>query len=131
MKAVYAILAVVSLANGIWMVAAPIHWYWNLPAAVPDTGPLNTHFVRDIGSAFGVMTAALLLAAARPALRVPMLGIVSMFYVLHALVHVTDTIAGRLPASHWSIDAPGVYVPALLLLGVTWAASRARARVVA
>jgi hypothetical protein len=62
-----------------------------------------------------------------------MLGLVSKFYVLHALVHVTDTLAGRLPASHWSIDAPGVYVPALLLLGVTWGASRAasRARVAA
>ena len=65
-------------------------------------------------------------AAARPLLRVAMLGVVSLFYVLHALVHVTDTIAGRLPPSHWTIDLPGVYVPALLMLGITWAASRAR-----
>jgi hypothetical protein len=36
--------------------------------------------------------------------------------VLHALVHVTDTLAGRLPASHWAIDFPGVYLPAILLL---------------
>ena len=130
---VLVVFALGNAANAIWMLADPAGWYAGLPAAVPDTGPLNTHSVRAIGSAFGVMSAALLFAAARPALRVPMLAIVSMFYVLHALVHVTDTLAGRLPASHWSIDAPGVYIPALLLLGVTWFASRAasRARVVA
>jgi len=115
-----------NLANAGWMLADPAGWYAGLPAAVPDTGPLNTHFVRDIGSAFAVMGAALLVAAARPALRVPMLAAVSLFYVLHALVHVTDTIAGRLPASHWAIDMPGVYVPAVLMLAVTCAASRAR-----
>jgi len=115
-----------NLANAAWMLADPAGWYAGLPAAVPDTGPLNTHFVRDIGSAFAVMGAALLVAAARPALRVAMLGAASLFYVLHALVHVTDTITGRLPASHWAIDMPGVYVPAVLMLVVTWAASRAR-----
>ena len=123
---VLVVFALGNLANAAWMLADPAGWYAGLPAAVPDTGPLNAHFVRDIGSAFGVMSAGLLLAAARPAFRVPILGLVSMFYVLHALVHVTDTLAGRLPPSHWTIDLPGVYVPALLLLAVTWAASRAR-----
>lgn len=116
-----------NLANAVWMLADPAGWYANLPAAVPDTGPLNTHFVRDIGSAFAVMSAALFLAAWRPALRAPLLAVVSLFYVMHALVHVTDTLAGRLPPSHWTIDLPGVYVPALLMVWLT-AAAAARAR---
>ena len=120
------LFAAANLANAAWMLADPAGWYATLPAAVPDTGPLNTHFVRDIGSAFAVMGCALLMAAARPALRVPMLSAVSLFYVLHALVHVTDTVAGRLPASHWAIDAPGVYVPAAIMVALTWAASRQR-----
>lgn len=120
------VFGVANLGNAAWMLADPGGWYTGLPAAVPDTGPLNTHFVRDIGSAFAVMGCALLAAAVRPALRVAALGAVSLFYVLHALVHVTDTVAGRLPASHWAIDAPGVYVPAVLMLVTTWAASRAR-----
>ena len=124
---VLVVFALGNLANAAWMLVDPTGWYAGLPAAVPDTGPLNTHFVRDVGSAFAVMGAALLAAAARPALRVAMLAAVSLFYVLHALVHVTDTIAGRLPPSHWAIDAPGVYVPAVLMIAVTWAASRARA----
>ena len=123
---VLVVFALGNLANAVWMLLDPAGWYVGLPAAVPDTGPLNTHFVRDIGSAFGVMGAALLLAATRPALRVPMLGLVSAFYVMHELVHVTDTLAGRLPPEHWTIDAPGVYVPALFLLAVTWAAARTR-----
>src|SRR4030095_16749494 len=81
------IFAVANLGNAAWMLADPAGWYAGLPAAVPDTGPLNTHFVRDIGSAFAVMGAALLLAAFRAALRPPMIAAVALFYVLHALVH--------------------------------------------
>jgi len=121
------VFGTMNLGNAAWMLADPAGWYAGLPAAVPDTGPLNTHFVRDIGSAFGVMGAALLVAAARPALRVPALAGVSLFYALHALVHVADTLAGRLPPSHWAIDAPGVYVPTLLMIVATWAARRSAA----
>jgi Kef-type K+ transport system membrane component KefB len=35
-----------------------------------------------------------------------------------------DTLAGRLPPSHWRIDAPGVYLPALVMVAVTLAALR-------
>ena len=122
-----AVFGVGNLVNAVWMLADPAGWYVGLPAAVPDTGPLNTHFVRDIGSAFGVMGVALLWAAARPMLRVPMIAVVSLFYLMHALVHVTDTVAGRLPASHWSIDFPGVYAPALVLIALTLAAQRSHA----
>jgi len=108
--------AVGSLVNGAWMLVDPAGWYTTLPAAVPDTGPLNSHFVRDIGSAFVVMGAGLAVAALRPALRLPLVLITALFYWLHALVHVTDTLAGRLPPSHWGIDFPGVYLPAILLI---------------
>ena len=113
-----------NLANAAWMLVAPAHWYANLPAAVPDTGPLNLHFVRDIGSTFAVLGGALLAAAVWPRLRVPALAATAGFYVLHALVHITDTLGGRLPASHWLIDFPGVYGPALLLVALTAAAAR-------
>ena len=33
---------------------------------------------------------------------------------MHALVHVTDTVAGRLSTSHWAIDFPGVYLPTII-----------------
>ena len=123
-----ALAGVANLANAAWMLLDPADWYATLPAAVPDTGPLNAHFVRDVGGAFAATGVALLWAAFRPRLRVPMLALASVFYVLHALIHVTDTLAGRLPASHWLIDAPGVYVPALVMIAITLAAARAAPR---
>jgi len=119
---------VANLAHAAWMLLDPAGWYTGLPAAVPDTGPLNTHFVRDIGGAFAATGVALLWAALRPRLRAPMLAIAGVFYVLHAAIHVTDTVAGRLPASHWLIDAPGVYLPALVMVAVTLAALRTAPR---
>jgi hypothetical protein len=123
-----ALAGLANLANAGWMLLDPAGWYATLPAAVPDTGPLNAHFVRDIGGAFAVLGVALLWAAARPALRVPLLAITGVFYVVHALIHVTDTLGGRLPPSHWLIDAPGVYLPALVMVAVTAAALRTAQR---
>jgi hypothetical protein len=122
------IFGLVNLANAAWMLAAPADWYARLPAAVPDTGPLNAHFVRDVGSAFAMMGCALLAGALRPALRVPALALTALFYVLHALVHVADTLAGRLPPTHWAIDLPGVYLPAAVLVVLTAAAARSASR---
>jgi len=123
-----ALAGLANLANAAWMLLDPAGWYATLPAAVPDTGPLNAHFVRDVGGAFAATGVALLWGAFQPRLRVPMLALASVFYVLHALIHVADTLAGRLPASHWLIDAPGVYVPALVMIAVTLAAARAAPR---
>src|SRR5262249_54159232 len=116
-------LGAATLANAAWMLAAPADWYHDLPAAVPDTGPLNPHFVRDVGSPFMLAGVALVWAAFRPALRVPFLALSAVFLVLHALVHVTDTLAGRLPSSHWLVDLPGVYLPAVVVLALTLAAA--------
>jgi hypothetical protein len=122
---VLGIAAAGNLANGLWMLASPHDWYWNLPAAVPDTGPLNEHFVRDLGATFTVLGVALGVAAVRPAASVPLVGLVMLFYVMHAGIHVFDTLRGLLPASHWLVDFPGVYLPALLMLAIVYALWRA------
>jgi hypothetical protein len=114
------VLAAINLANGVWMLVAPEGWYFGLPAAVPDTGPLNLHFVRDIGATYVTMAAALFWAASRRADRVALVAMVLLFHVLHAAEHVLDTLAGRLPASHWLIDFPGVYLPTIVLAAVLW-----------
>jgi hypothetical protein len=113
---VFGLFGAGNILNALWMLADPPGWYRDLPAAVPDFGPLNEHFVRDIGAAFMTSGVALLWAAFVPALRVPMLAIASLFYVLHALVHVWDTSRGLVGSEHWMIDLPGVYLPALLLM---------------
>ena len=60
------------IANGLTMLAVPPAWY-DLVPGVPQTGPLNPHFVRDIGAAYLVAGATLVWFAidhaARPSIR--------------------------------------------------------------
>jgi uncharacterized protein YjeT (DUF2065 family) len=115
MRAVFWVFGLLNVANGLWMLLAPAHWYQHLPAAVPDTGPLNTHFVRDIGAAFTTIGVALCVAAPQAERHRGTLLAAMLFYVLHAVVHVADLASGRLHQGHWLIDLPGVFVPAIVL----------------
>src|SRR5262244_864644 len=116
MTPLFWILGLMNLANGLWMLAAPEGWYHALPAGVPDTGPLNLHFVRDIGAAFTTIGVAFCVAAPRAARHRGVVLAAALFSVLHALIHVADIVAERLPADHWLIDLPGVFVPAAFLV---------------
>ena len=116
----------VMLATAGWMLAAPAHWWANLPGRVPDFGPLNEHFVRDIGALFLTFGSALWWAAAVPAVRFPVLAVVTLWNVAHAFVHVWDTVRGLVDASHWTLDIPGIYAPTVGLIVLTVLAARAR-----
>jgi hypothetical protein len=109
------VLGVVTLANALWMLGGPHHWYTDLPAAVPDTGPFNPHFVRDIGCAFLTTGVALVWAAKSPRFRLPLVAIAALFLAAHALLHFYDTMRGALGHDHWLLDLPGVYLPGILL----------------
>jgi hypothetical protein len=50
LKLIYLIFGLLSFFNGAWMLLFPLSWYTDLPAAVPQTGPFNPHFVRVLGS---------------------------------------------------------------------------------
>jgi hypothetical protein len=104
-----------ALINGVWMLVDPELWYTDLPAAVPDFGPLNEHFVRDIGCAFTTAGVALTWAAFVPRFRPPLVATAAVFFVAHALLHVYDTTRGAVDSHHWWLDLPGVYLPALVL----------------
>ncbi len=115
---IFLVSGIGNLGNGLWMLAAPAHWYATLPAAVPDFGPLNEHFVRDIGSTFAMLGLALLWGAARVGVRIPVLALVTVFNALHALVHVWDTSRGLVGPEHWGIDFPLVYLPTIALVAL-------------
>jgi hypothetical protein len=112
------VMAATSAANAGWMLADPAHWYSDLPAGVPDTGPFNEHFVRDIGTAFATMALAFGWAAFVPRWRPPLVAIGAFFVVAHALLHIFDTLRGALDGDHWLLDFPGVYLPAIVIVPV-------------
>lgn len=118
------VFAAGSLANGLWMLADPALWYTDLPADVPDFGPLNEHFVRDLGAVFVTFAVALAWAAERRGARLPLLAVTTLFYVLHAAGHVFDTARGFVDPHHWWVDAPLVYLPAVLLSLLVWRVAR-------
>ena len=121
-----AIIGVGGLANAAWMLFAPGHWYANLPAGVPDYGPLNEHFVRDIGCTFATMGVALVWAALSRRYRLPLVAIAAVFFGGHALLHVYDTLRGAVEANHWWLDVPGVYLPAVVLAIATMVLARGK-----
>lgn len=110
------VLGALMAVNAVWMLADPGRWYRDLPAAVPDFGPYNEHFVRDIGCAFGTVAVALLWAAWRPVWRRPLVGIAAIFLTAHAVLHVYEMLRGFVDSHHWWLDLPGVYLPALVLI---------------
>lgn len=108
--------AVGNIGNALWMLASPVSWYETIPGGVPDFGPLNEHFVRDLGSTFFMLGTGLLWGAFSPKVRVPVLGLVVLWNVIHSLVHVLDTTRGLVGSEHWAADAPLVYSPTILLI---------------
>ena len=116
MRLLFWLFGFTSAGNGLWMLASPARWYTDLPAGVPDTGPLNLHFVRDIGAAFLTFGVMFLVTASRAERHREVVLAAGLFYVLHAAIHVWDLVDGRLGGDHWLIDLPGVFLPALILV---------------
>lgn len=116
---VVALFGAGNLANGLWMLASPAHWYIHLPANVPGSGPLNEHFVRDIGCIFALLGLALVLSVRRREWRLPAMVAASAYSLAHALVHVFDQLRGLFAPDHWRFDIGPVYFGTLLLVWLT------------
>ncbi len=117
--AVLWILATISSANALWMLAAPANWFETLPG-VAHTGPFNVHLVRDVGCAYLTVGLMLALAARWPRGGLPLLIAIAAFMVLHAALHAWDIVAGRLPMSHTLTDLPLVFLPAALTIALAF-----------
>jgi hypothetical protein len=102
------LLALILAANGLAMLAAPHFWYQITPG-VTGTGPLNVHFVRDIGAAYLIAAGGFLWMWRDPqAWRAALAG--SAFLAMHALVHVGEMIVGSFDIHHLLRDLPGVFL---------------------
>jgi hypothetical protein len=112
----FVLAAIGNVITALWMLASPMSWYTHLPGAVPDFGPYNEHFIRDLGCMFLTWGGALAWAAWSPPTRIVILTVLCAWFGGHALVHVYDTARGFVPAAHWLLDIPLCYAPAGLLV---------------
>lgn len=115
-KLFYLIAGVLSFVNGAWMLLYPFSWYTSFPADVSHTGPFNQHFIRDLGVAFIVVALGFGWCARNIDRSRPVHFALTIFLAGHALIHLVDITTGHLPASHWLIDLPGVFLPALIMI---------------
>ena len=116
MRILAIVLGALMAANGVFMFADPPDWYAAVPG-VPDTGPLNLHFVRDIGIAYGVAGAAIVWGALGGGWRATALG--AAFLALHSLLHIGETIMGH----HHDVllnEVVAVHLPAWLAVGLAY-----------
>lgn len=109
------LLATGLASNGLAMLLFPNSWYEHVPG-VSLTGPLNTHFVRDIGCAYLAASAALAWGSLETRLALPMTALAALFLVLHAAVHLYELSVGICGWGSWLRAFPGVTLPALLTL---------------
>ena len=112
------VLGLLLAANGAFMIAAPAAWYGAVPG-VAVTGPLNPHFVRDIGCAYLVSGAALVWLAIDARARMAAFA-GGVFLALHALVHLAEAAGGRETGHGLVADLLPVFVPPALALWLAW-----------
>ncbi|GGL26358.1 MULTISPECIES: hypothetical protein [Caulobacter] len=122
-----ALLGVLAVANGLFMLFSPEGWYFAVPG-VTTTGPYNQHFIRDIGLIFLLIGAAYLTGVARPDLRLIFWTGSTIWLSGHALFHFWEVAVGICSASALARDFMAVTLPAILGWLITaWAARRGAA----
>ena len=105
------------------MLFAPGIWYASVPD-VTETGPLNVHFVRDIGLGFLAAAAALALFARDTGLRA-LLVPAAVFLGGHAGLHLVEMATHGTNAGDGLRDLAVIILPGMLPLALLFRASPA------
>jgi hypothetical protein len=95
-RALLVLLLLVALSLGPWAYVMPRSWYDTFPGFgmhwIPQSGPYNEHFVKDIGGMYlglAALTAVALWLAARDAVVLAAALAWTVFNALHLLYHLT------------------------------------------
>jgi hypothetical protein len=122
------ILPAILAINGAVMLLAPGWWYPRVPGVL-ETGPLNGHFVRDIGAAYLACALAMGWALKDPARGLGAAAASGGFLTLHAGIHLITPFCGTsLPWPLLLRDFPGVFLPAIISLLVVRSCVRRQKR---
>ena len=109
--------------NGAWMFVAPSSWYATIPG-VALSGPLNYHFVADIGLAFLASGIGLVLGARKGFASFAVAG--ATWPALHALLHIRGWIEHGFPRATDIAVSEGVGVVLAGALGAVLAFAAAK-----
>jgi hypothetical protein len=109
---------IVSLGvHGLWMIVHPWSWYVYTPGVIYH-GPLNAHFIRDVGILFIVMAGVYGYVLKHPDRGRLALRVGAWFFGLHALSHVVYAALGHLTLAQTAEDLPLTLLLAALSAGL-------------
>ena len=123
--AIAVLLGLFALANGMFMAVSPEDWYWAV-AGVPDRGPFNQHFVRDIGFIYTLIGVAFLYGGVYAKYRLQLWLMPTAWLVLHAIFHIWEVVVGICGPESLVEDFAGVTLPALFALALLYGSHRAK-----
>lgn len=86
-----------NLVLGVIMLLAPGFFFDH----IGEYGARNDHYIGDVGAFYVAGGAGLLIAAERPAWRVPVCVVAAIWYALHALNHLLDVGQASSRADGW------------------------------
>jgi hypothetical protein len=109
------LMGFVLVVNATWQLVAPESWYWAIPG-VPDRGPFNQHFVRDLGIIYTLSGVGLILGALNPQRRFGYWWAPTFWLAGHAVFHVWEVLVGICGPISLLEDFAGVTLPGLLAL---------------
>ncbi|MBI3676127.1 MAG: hypothetical protein HY243_05875 [Proteobacteria bacterium] len=117
------------VVNGLWMLTAPENWYAGVPG-VTLTGPINLHFITDIGLAFLASGAGMMLGARKGLAAFALAG--ATWPALHALFHIWGWFEHGFPMDTKIVvsEIVGVVGVSALGLAAAWLQARKKQGVV-
>jgi hypothetical protein len=122
-RLVLLVLGILHIVNGAWMLASPMSWYAAIPG-VAQTGPINHHFVQDIGLAFLASGAGLVVGGRKGMAAYAIAG--TIWPGLHALLHIWGWFAHGFPQAADVAASEAIGVVLVGALGAWAAFSHAR-----
>ena len=111
-------LGLAMVANGTYMIIAPEPWYWAIPG-VPDRGPFNQHFIRDVGFIYALAGTAYIYGAIYTKQSFSLWLIPTAWLTCHAIFHVWEVAVGICGPEALAQDFAGVTLPALVAMALT------------
>ena len=116
-----AVLGLFNVLNGLFMLALPVDWFGQVIGAHVPMGPMDTHFIRDVGFAF-LASGVGLAWGVRSGLTAGAFALAgSVWPMLHALFHIDLWAMHGMPHGQALINEGfGVVVMSTIGVVVAW-----------
>lgn len=108
-RAIYGLFVLWFALLGVHMLIDPAGWYSSTPG-VPAEGPMNSHFIRDIGAAF-IMVAVCYGFSLQQRASWQLPTIAAVLPAIHGGIHLIGLLSGHSHGTAFFVELLGVIFP--------------------